>query len=199
MSQIRKRISRVRLFLSILKPISLSHHPNCERFDEHVYHIGNKRLCIGCFTFYPVVILTIFFTFLFVNWNNPLNSIRIFFISLLFMLPVLLSLFGLTKLRFIKILSKVSIGIGVGLLLIATIFLPVIIIVKVLLFFEVNCFIGVIAYLRTKSILKECDNCIYKGNWNECPEMKPIMTQLYENKFFIKKEEDPKSQIEMKI
>lgn len=29
-------------------PTLKGHHPNCGKFSTHVYHIGNKTLCVGC-------------------------------------------------------------------------------------------------------------------------------------------------------
>lgn len=34
-------------------PIILSHHPLCGRFDDHVFMVGGRYVCIGCVTVYP--------------------------------------------------------------------------------------------------------------------------------------------------
>ena len=35
--------------------------------------------------------------------------------------------------------------------------------------------------------MKECAKCEYKGDWNSCPPMKPIMNKLHEHRFKVKK------------
>ena len=39
---------------SIVKdPILLSHHPLCGKFDDHMFKIRGRHVCIGCTTVYP--------------------------------------------------------------------------------------------------------------------------------------------------
>ncbi len=176
------KLSRISLILSDLKPILLSHHPNCERFSTHVYHIGRKKLCIGCFTFYPTVGFTILFIILFLNLSL-LNLFTMFFLAYIFFIPIVLNIFGLTKHKFLKIFSKISIGIGTGLLIVSTLFLPLFLFLKISLLFEINFIVGVIAYIRAKHVKKICLECDFNGNWDNCPAMKPIMEKLYEHNF----------------
>ncbi len=35
-----------------LYPYRLAHHPLCEKFSEHVYHIKGYKVCRGCFNLY---------------------------------------------------------------------------------------------------------------------------------------------------
>ncbi|MHA1459186.1 MAG: hypothetical protein ACTSQR_05920, partial [Promethearchaeota archaeon] len=165
---IRLKFSRFRLFLSDFKPIMLSHHPNCDKFSAHVYHLGKRHLCIGCFTFYPVIIITIILTLLFVE-RNLYNSTIMYLISFIFFIPIILSVAGLTKYRFLKIFSKASNGIGVGLHLVSVFLLPFPLIVKILTLLEINFLIGAIAYIRANRIKKDCSECDYQANWDDCP------------------------------
>ena len=176
------RFSRIKLFFSDLKPLLLSHHPNCETFANHVYHIGKYKLCIGCFTYYPTVFATILSILIFVNLSL-INLVILFFLSFLFFLPIFLNIFGLTRIKFLKIFSKISIGIGTGLLIVSTIFLPLLLIIKISILIEINFLTGAIAYIRVKHIKKICLECEFKGNWDECPPMKPIIDNLYKHKF----------------
>ena len=180
--KIESKISRFRLFLSDFKPIMLSHHPNCDTFSDHVYHLGKRRLCIGCFTFYPVIIITIILTLLFVE-QNVYNLISMYLISYLFFFPLILNVVGLTKYRFLKIFSKASNGIGVGLHLVSVFILPFPLIIKILTLLEINFLIGAIAYIRANRIKKDCSKCDYQGNWDICPGMKNIRDKLYEHGF----------------
>lgn len=49
-------ISRVRSAVD-RDPIILSHHPLCGRFDDHVFKVGGRHVCIGCATVYPSAIV----------------------------------------------------------------------------------------------------------------------------------------------
>ena len=184
--KIRQKFSRFRLLLSDFKPIMLSHHPNCDEFSAHVYHVGKRRLCIGCFTFYPVIIITIIVTLLFIDLNIY-NVIGMYLISFIFFIPIIFSVIGLTKFRFLKILSKASNGIGVGLHLVSVFLLPFPLIVKILTLLELNFLIGAIAYIRANHLKKDCGKCDYQGNWDDCPGMKNIRDKLYEHGFREKK------------
>ncbi len=180
---ILKKIKRIKLFFSDIKPILLSHHPKCDHFYKHVYHIGGKWFCIGCFTYYPTIIITIIISLLIFNFDS--NTITILFSSsFIFALPVFLNVFNLTKSKFLKITSKISLGIGTGLLIISTFemdFLPLIL--KILVLVQVNFMAGAIGYIRTNEIIKECQACEYKKDWKNCPGMSEIIKNLYAHGF----------------
>lgn len=176
------KLSRIPLFFSDLKPLLLSHHPNCNKFSSHVYHIGKYRLCIGCFTFYPTIGLTILFVLLF--FNLTLTTLFIFFfLSFAFFIPIVLNILSKTKSKLLKIFPKISIGIGTGLMIVSTILLPIFLIIKISILLEINFITGVIAYIRAKHVKEACLECEYEGKWSDCPAMKPIMDKLYEHKF----------------
>jgi len=186
LGKIRVKFSRFRLLLSDFKPILLSHHPNCDKFSDHVYHVGKRLLCIGCFTFYPVIIITIILTLLFVELNDY-NLIGMYLISFIFFIPIILNVVGLTRYRFLKIFSKASNGIGVGLHLVSVFVLPFPLFMKILTLVEINFLIGVIAYIRANHVKKDCLKCDYQGDWDVCPGMKEIRDKLYEHGFRAKK------------
>jgi hypothetical protein len=114
--------------------------------------------------------------------------LNIFFLSFVFFIPIVLNILGLTKSKYLKILSKVSIGIGTGLMIIATLLLPIFLFIKISILIEINFLVGVIAYIRAKHVKEICIKCEYEGKWNECPAMKPIMDRLYDHKFKKKRE-----------
>lgn len=180
------RMARTALFLSDVKPILLSHHPDCDKFSKHVYHVGKYKLCIGCFTYYPTIAITIIFTLLFVDITLT-NLVFLFLISFLFFLAVILNILKLTKTKFLKIISKILIGIGAGFFIVAAIFLPIHLIFKIMMIWEVNLFGGIIAYIRIKGIEKDCLECEFEKDWDNCPGMKHIRDKLYEHEFREKK------------
>ena len=186
LEKIKIKFSRFRLLLSDVKPIMLSHHPNCDKFSDHVYHVGRYHLCIGCFTFYPVIIITIILTLLFVE-PNLYNLIIMYLISVIFFMPIILNVVGLTKYRFLKISAKASNGVGVGLHLVSVFLLPFPLIIKILTLFEINFLVGAIAYIRSNQIKKDCIKCDYQANWDDCPGMKNIRDKLYAHGFRTRK------------
>jgi len=183
---LKKKLNRFLLFLSDLSPVLLSHHPNCEQFSKHVYNVGKKKLCIGCFTYYPTIIITIILTLILIDITVP-NVIFLFNISFLFFLAVILNILKLTKTKLLKIISKILIGIGAGFFIVAAIFLPIHLIFKIIMIWELNMFGGIIAYIRIKGIEKNCLNCEYKKDWDNCPGMKHVRDKLYEHEFREKK------------
>ena len=131
------KLSRIRLFLSDIKPLILSHHPDCHKFSDHVYHIGKYKLCIGCFTFYPTIAATLFVLLVFFDLSL-INLMYMFILSPVFFIVIILNILNLTKSMFLKIFSKIMIGIGTGLIIISTILLPIHIILKVSILVELN-------------------------------------------------------------
>ena len=186
LKNMNNKIKRASLFLSDVKPILSSHHPDCDKFSKHVYHVGKYKFCIGCFTYYPTILITIIFTLWFIDLTF-FNLIILFGLSFLFFSAVILNILKLTKTKFLKIVSKILIGIGSGFFIISAIFLPIHIIFKIFMIWELNLFGGIIAYIRMKGIEKDCRNCEYKRDWDNCPGMKHIRDKLYEHEFREKK------------
>ena len=182
----KKKLNRISLFLSDVNPILLSHHPDCEKFSKHVYHVGKKKLCIGCFTYYPTIAITIILTLLFIEITLN-NLLLLFLLSFAFYSSVILNILKLTKTKLLKIISKILIGIGAGFFIVAAIFLPIHLIFKIIMIWELNLFGGIIAYIRIKGIEKDCLNCEYKKDWDNCPGMKHVRDKLYEHEFREKK------------
>jgi hypothetical protein len=106
-----------------------------------------------------------------------------FFSSLIFFIPIILNILELTKYQILKIFSKISIGIGTGLMIVSILLLPVFLFIKISILIEINFIVGAIAYIRAKHVKKICRECEYEGNWSICPAMKPIMDKLYEHNF----------------
>ncbi len=186
--KLKKKVERLKLFYSDIKPILLSHHPNCEKFDHHVYHIKRYKLCIGCFTYYPTIIITIILSIIFIDLNL-FNLIILNFLAYAFFTPVILNLLNLTRYMVLKIISKISIGIGTGFYIISILLIPIPIILKILLLLQLNFIIGVIGYIRANGTKDTCLACEYRADWARCPGMQEIIGNLYKHGF--KKKKNP--------
>ncbi|MFW9894510.1 MAG: hypothetical protein ACFFD7_01750, partial [Candidatus Thorarchaeota archaeon] len=106
-----KIIKNLKLYIKSLKPILLSHHPDCEKFSEHTFKIGRRKFCIGCFIGYPVAIigvLTLFFIKLAIN----INSQFLFVTGIILMSFFILSPLKFTKIKWVKILQKILFNLG---------------------------------------------------------------------------------------
>jgi len=156
-------------FLNFLREKSdylLSHHPICDEFDDDYYHVGDKRLCVGCFTAYPIAISII------ILWR--LGFIRIetylaFLMGLLIGSLQFLSLTRVSEIKIGKISIKVLLGIGIGFFTIGIFSLSQPLILRVLLFFICMNIAGFFSFLRMKKIKKTCEECKYEKDWDNCP------------------------------
>ena len=72
MSYKKSSVSKWFYILRAAKPLLLSHHPNCDRFQNHVINIKGHRICFGCLIIYPTLILSIITIFISKNQVNNL-------------------------------------------------------------------------------------------------------------------------------
>ncbi len=89
-------------------PIILSHHPLCGKFDDHVFRVRGRYLCLGCMTIYPSALAAVVL----------LKTADLDFFSLTF--PLAVFAFGTYFLRFalkwraLRALLNVSLGVSVA-------------------------------------------------------------------------------------
>ncbi|MHB8586273.1 MAG: hypothetical protein ACYDDF_10630 [Thermoplasmatota archaeon] len=89
----------------------LAHHPDAPAFDNDIFRIRGVRLCIGCFTTYPVLIAATFAAWSFApDWHAALLAG-----ALLAGLQGISSA-GWARWKMAKIMVKASLGTGLGLL-----------------------------------------------------------------------------------
>ena len=99
-------------------PIILSHHPLCGKFEDHVFMIRGRYVCIGCATVYPSAILAVLLLSIMHS-----TSFEIAF-------PIALSAFALNLIRFLSkshrlsILFNACLGASLGASLLSAIHAP---------------------------------------------------------------------------
>jgi predicted neutral ceramidase superfamily lipid hydrolase len=169
------------LYIKSLKPIRLSHHPNCEEFNNHTIKIGKKKFCIGCFIGYPSAIIGVISIY-FLNLFYILDSKLLFIIAIVLMSSFLLSPLGLTRIKWIKIVQKILFNLG-GAFLFWWIFLqPNSFIVNFLLFFLI---FGILLSLTTAyhayGFYKVCKQCLYNLDWENCSGFKEVFEYCDKN------------------
>ncbi len=153
-------------------PILLAHHPLCEKFDSHVIKIGKNKYCIGCLfgNSAGIISLISLFVLRFYGLLPEWNFIRV---GLFLMLSYLLSIFGITKFRSIKIVSKILIGIGFSFILFSiwTLEYPLWVILFATALIMYICMLP-INIKRIWEINKICQACEQKNENNECSGFK---------------------------
>ncbi len=156
-------------FLRENKNFILSHHPICPKFENDYYQLSRIRLCIGCFTAYPIalaIILAWSLGFLNISMNSS------FMIGLSSGSVQFLSLTVVSKNKLGKISIKVFLGIGIGFFTIGIFSLPLIFSLRILLFLLCINIAGLFSFLRMRKIKKICVKCRFNKEWSICPGFK---------------------------
>lgn len=132
-------------------PIILSHHPLCGKFEDHIFKIRGRYVCIGCATVYPSAVVTI----LLLSIMN-MSSFAIVF-------PIALSSFAVNLMRFLDKSHRLSLtfnailGVSVGASLLSAIYAPKDIQLAVILVGLVVAFS--FSFLKGHRVLARCKSC----------------------------------------
>jgi len=170
---------KIQMHYRALKPILLSHHPLCDKFQggNHTFRLFNKDLCIGCFITYPTALIFYIIGYvsgLFSFFSTP----TLWYFGFGGCSIYILSILGLAKKKKIKIFTKIIIGIGIAFCVAALWSLPYTFktrFILVLLFFMIgHIFIN---SMRTWDIYKTCNACEYKFDWKNCPGMSYLIPE----------------------
>lgn len=171
----KRKLKSFTTYLKCMKPLLLSHHPECEKFEKnHTINAGKYRFCIGCFVGYPSALIGIIVISI-LNLVDTFNSLCFLIAALVLISTFFLSPLNLTKIKAIKIIQKFLIGLGSAFLfwyiwtLQNSFFLNFIYFILVfgLLLTLLNVYHGY-------SFHKTCKKCDYSMDWNNCPGFKKI-------------------------
>jgi hypothetical protein len=172
---------RIKRYLKAIKPLILSHHPDCEEFEAHAVTVGSKRLCIGCFIGYPTMFISIILIAL-LNIKQFLPHTWFLYIAVGFSSTFFLSFTALTEIRIIKIIQKILMATGAGFLFWWIFYSARPFIVQLLYFFMIFGILSLIlnAY-HMYGIYRTCKKCKYHSDWKNCPGFGPLYRFLEEN------------------
>jgi hypothetical protein len=171
--------------LSILKTIFswstlqllISHHPNCDVYEHHVFKIGKLRFCRGCTLSYPPAY---FLPIIWLAWWRAQNFFKVegFLIPNIWWFTIAFAIFGVITF-FIKKYSiyindiyKVTRGALLGFFFIIMLQEP--------WYYKLSIGIivlGLMTYLsfkRGKDMEKTCNECEWGANFHECPGWKDM-------------------------
>ena len=146
-----------------LRFILLSHHPDCEKFENHTFNIRGIRLCVGCLAFYPTFII-VFSSFYLLGFNS-VNYVKLIYLGMLQSSILLFNFLGLAKAKISKFITKVILGSGIAFILVGILKSPIVFIFKLLILVNFFAILTVLNFLRVKIMINTCKECdLYKSS-----------------------------------
>ncbi len=157
------------LYIKSLKPLLLTHHPDCQHFENHTFKLGKYRLCIGCFIGYPVAIISVIFLYILFGFIQ-IDSLVMFIIGASCMSVFLLSPLKLTKSRSVKVIQKVIFNVGGAFLFWWVFTLTPSILFNTLVFIILfGMLLTLVNIYHSYSLYRTCKRCSYALEWDKCP------------------------------
>ncbi|TXT59692.1 MAG: conserved membrane protein of unknown function [Promethearchaeota archaeon] len=164
-----------------IKPLIFSHHPNCEKFEEHTFRIRGMKFCIGCFIGIPSAIIGVVLIY-FLNLIFSFSQEVLLITGIVLMSTFLLSPLKLTKFRPIKFAQKILFNLGAAFIFWWVIYLPNSLFFNLLFgLFVYMAAISVLNLYHSYSIFRTCKKCEYEMDWESCPGFTDIMEYIEEN------------------
>jgi hypothetical protein len=166
-------------------PHFISHHPHCRWYEEDVLHIGKWRLCWGCIVAYPVALLTLII--LMVTGAHDLVQWYILLVlGFAFGSFELISLWRKGR-GFRHHLIKIFLGVGLAFATTGVFIIPVHIVIRIVVFFQLLLIAGALASLRILQMERKCKRCSWKGNWMRCPGFEEMNSKLEKEGLLIRR------------
>jgi hypothetical protein len=169
-SSIYQRIRMIDIFKAA-KPILLSHHPNCHKFENHVAVLNGNKICLGCIIIYPTLILTsLFLVLLEIMWLEIINW---------YLLPIGMILFSAKFFNIqkkpLKVIVNIFVGINGALVILGTFSLPIPIFLQLLVFVLLIFAVSYLAFYKLKKKLRVCsESCEFNKQWHLCPGLSEV-------------------------
>lgn len=153
---------------------AFSHHPLCSQFRDHVYNVKGFWVCKGCGVTYPTSIFSFIIAFLI----GLKLTIAVELTALLLFISLTISLLDL--LLEIGMIKRIVLGLFSGMFFFSLISYGdlVIFLQGILMFYLILMPLTFLRYYRMKKI---CNECKYKGNWNECEGFLDLRRELFKN------------------
>ena len=175
--------NRSKIFTGILTvtaflPLVLSHHPECDKFNNHTINLGKLRFCIGCFIGYPTAIIGIILIDL-LNISNIIPTDYFFIISIILISTFFMSPLHLIRVKFVKIIQKFLIGLGSSFLFWAIWSLPNPLLTNYFIFmYTFSIILGVLNFYHVYGFVGTCYKCDTPFSWGKCTGFDTIRNNL---------------------
>ena len=170
MSEKKNRSKILTAILAIIAfwPLLISHHPECDKFNNHTINIGKVRFCIGCFIGYPTAIIGILLIDI-LNISHVIPTDYFFVISIIFISTFFMSPLHLTRIKKVKILQKFLIGLGSSFLFWWIWSLPNPPLTNYFIFsYTFTILLGVMNFYHVYGFLGTCYKCNTPFSWGRC-------------------------------
>lgn len=173
--------SRIWANIKGLKPLLLSHHPDCQEFEKHTIKIGKYRFCIGCFVGYPVAVASVILIYFLLNYVEITPPI-LFWLGVIFMSSIILSPLNFTDYKPIKIIQKILFNIGGGFLFWWTWSFTSSFLFNFLIFFSLfSILLTLVNSYHAYGIYRTCKDCDYNLKWEKCPGFRELFAYCEKN------------------
>ena len=180
MTEKKNRSKFVTVILAIFAfwPLLLSHHPECDKFDNHTINMGKLRFCIGCFIGYPTAFVGIALID-FWNISNIIPTDYFFIISIILISTFFMSPLHLTRVKLVKIIQKFLIGLGSSFLFWWIWSLPNPPMTNYFIFsYTFSIILGVLNFYHVYGFLGTCYKCDTPFSWGICNGFDTIRSNL---------------------
>jgi len=174
----RSKLSETFLVIKSFGSFFLRHHPECENFKGHAIKLRKHEFCIGCFIGYPTSFISIIILGV-LKLNESISSNILIIFGILFMSTFFLSLTGVTKIKFIKIIQKIFIGFGSALIFwgIFSLDFPEFTnyVIFLLVFSIILTFLNI---YHVYGLYNTCKKCESQFKWGQCSGFEVVRTKL---------------------
>jgi len=164
-------------FLRNITPLLLSHHPNCSKFENHVFHIGKIKICAGCSVVYPTILFSMI-----VIYITHLCTLMLFwcllFVGMLLTMPKIANLSKNNNRKVFKTVINLAFGMGVSFCVFGIFALPFSLTVNLVIFILFLFLVGFVSYSHFKKIINTCDSCTYHRRWSVCPGFRELYMRV---------------------
>ena len=141
-------------------PIILSHHPLCGKFEDHMFMVRGRHVCIGCTTVYPSAAVMVAALFLI-----GIDSFSILTAAALALFAANLVRFVIHD-RLVRIACNIFLGASVGAALFSAVYSPEdlkLVVIAAGLAVAVG-----FSYLKGRRVFTTCRACESYGNFPSC-------------------------------
>jgi len=163
---------------------NFAHHPTCSQYKQHYFSIGKIKLCVGCTSFYSMIIASLIAFFAAYDFFRA-NAIILPIVYVYGILAFGMHLLIRPEKKFLKSFFRASLGLGAGAYLAVIILGPVWwtrLILIIFIPFEIGLFFSV---RGKKANLAICDTCPMHQANPPCDPMKNTEIRINKLNSFI--------------
>ncbi|MFX1368472.1 MAG: hypothetical protein ACFFAY_07750 [Promethearchaeota archaeon] len=171
-------------FVKALGPLLRAHHPFCSHYESHLFSLGGRKWCIGCF--FNSLSFFLALGFLVIGWFAiPLSFDRSYLFwggAAFVLISFFISALNRSENRHVKVLSKLMLGSSFACISWSIMLadgLETNLEVKMgFIFFLYLVVVTILGIKRIAEVERECAECEYEMRWSKCPGFRDILCPL---------------------